>query len=353
MTAIIFIIVLSVIVFVHELGHFVMAKRAGMKVEEFGFGFPPRAFGFKPKNSDTTYSLNWIPFGGFVKIRGEDDNELNDAGSFRSASFPAKVSVLVAGVFMNIILATVLFTIINVVGYRVPIDEFSSSLRASDVAVDIVRISENSPAKMAGVMTGDRIVGYETVADFQKFVAQNAGSSIDLVLLRNENEIKVSLIPRKDPPSGEGALGIALVKMGFVRYPWYEAGWRGIEDTWFGLKAIFFGFIGIIWNLVSTGKAGADVAGPLGIAVFAGQAARSGFATLFQFVALISINLAVINIVPFPALDGGRLFFLIIEKIKGSPIPKKIEARLNSIGFILLLLLMLYITVRDVTKFFA
>lgn len=344
-TAIIFIIVLSVIVFVHELGHFIMAKRAGIKVEEFGFGFPPRIWGFKPKGSETTYSINWIPFGGFVKPKGEDDSDIRDADSFNAKGFWPRAGVIVAGVVMNVILAVVLLALGNMIGSRIPVTDTTS---AKDVKIQITQIAKGSPADQAGLKVFDEIIGFPTVEATQKYISDHRGQDITLNLARGP----VHVTPRVNPPPGEGALGIALAKTGFVRYAWYAALWQGLKDTLNTLWLIISGFAHIIKNLTTTGKAGVELAGPVGIAVVTGQAARMGFTYLLQFMAFISLNLAVINLVPFPALDGGRLLFLIIEKIKGSPLPKRIESGFNTVGFVLLITLMLYVTFKDVVKFF-
>lgn len=333
MTVIIFLIVLSVIIFVHELGHFIMAKRAGMKVEEFGFGFPPRIWGYKPKDSETTYSINVIPFGGFVKIQGEDGAS-SDPRSFSAKQFLPRVGVVVAGVVMNFLFAVLLLIIVNFIG--------------SKAQILITQVAPESPALEAGLKVGDVIVGFESVEAVQEYISGNKGKEITLTLESGE----VRLTPRINPPAGEGASGIALAKTEDISYAWHESIWRGVQDAFVNFWAILAGFFALIKNLVLTGKPGFEVTGPVGIAVVTGQAARLGIAYLLQFTAFISLNLAVINIVPFPALDGGRLLFLIIEKIKGSPLPRRIENWANTVGFVLLLLLMFYITTKDVLKFF-
>ena len=332
MTAIIFIIVLSVIVFVHELGHFVMAKRAKMKVEEFGFGFPPRIFG--KKVGDTTYSINAIPFGGFVKIVGEDESEARTPGTFGAGSFFQKISVVVAGVAMNFLFAVVLLIIVNFIG--------------SEAKILITQIAPDSPAQQAGLRVGDEVVGFESVEAVQTYIKEHVGTTMTLSLKRGD----IKLIPRTNPPPGEGATGIALAQTDAIDYTWYESIWHGIQDAFVGFWTIIAGFGILIKNVATTGKSGGDLAGPIGIAVITGQAARLGFAYLLQFVAFISLNLAVINIIPFPALDGGRLLFIIIEKLKGSPLSKRVESTANTVGFALLPLLMFYITAKDVLKFF-
>lgn len=359
LTAIIFIIVLSILVFVHEFGHFIIAKKAGLKVEEFGFGFPPRAFGIK--RGETIYSINWIPFGGFVKILGEDGEEKNNPRSFASAKARIKTGVIVAGVVMNILFAMVLLSIGNAVGLRVGLIDSALAKQAKDIKVQIVQVVPQSPAEKAGLRPLDEIVGFKlnsgtlSVYDVQKvqdFINENKGREITM-LIRNGNALaEKKITPRLDPPPGEGSVGISLATTGIVRYPWYEAIIRGVTDSANILSYTVIGYATVIKNLFVSGKPGVELSGPVGIAVITGQAAKLGFTYLMQFTALISLNLAVLNIIPFPALDGGRLLLVGIEKIKRKPISKKVENTINSIGFALLVLLMIYITTRDIIKFF-
>ncbi len=355
-TAIIFIIVLSVLVFVHELGHFVMAKKAGMKVEEFGFGFPPRLFGIK--KGETVYSINWIPFGGFVKIFGEDGEHRDNPRSFGAGKASTRAGVIVAGVAMNLILAIFLLIIGNAIGLRVGLPDQQADLidstfaQAKDIKIQIIQIAGNSPAEKAGLRILDEIYNFKTVADVQDFINNNRGREIILKIKRGNQISEKHVTPRLNPPPKEGALGIGLAATGVVKYPWHQAIYKGFADTYYIIQGVTFGYGAIIKNIFTTGKAGIELSGPVGIAVITGQAARIGFAYLIQLVALLSVNLAVLNIIPFPALDGGRLFFIIIEKIKGSPISKKIEGAVNTVGFALLLLLMFYVTTKDVLKFF-
>jgi len=358
-TILIFLIVLSVLIFVHEFGHFIVAKRAGLKVEEFGFGFPPRLWGIK--RGETTYSINWIPFGGFVRIFGEDGQGGGSARSFASAKARTRVSITVAGVIMNFLLAVVLLSVANVVGLRVGLVDEAQVKQAGDVKVQIIQVSPSSPAQTAGLTVLDEITGFridgrevavKNVADVQDFINQNRGKEMTIIL-RSGNETREKVLtPRLNPPPGEGALGISLAMTGVFRYPWYQAIGRGVTDSVFALEGTAIGYAAILKNFFTTGKAGAELSGPIGIAVVTGQASRLGFAYLMQFVALISINLVILNIIPFPALDGGRLIFIAIEKLRGSPVPRKIENAVNTIGFALLVLLMIYVTTKDVTRFF-
>ncbi len=359
LTVIVFIIVLSVLIFVHEFGHFIVAKRAGMKVEEFGFGFPPRLWGIK--RGRTVYSINWIPFGGFVKIFGEDGQGKNDRESFASAKARVRIAVVVAGVTMNFLLAVVLLSIGNAVGLRVGLIDEVQTKQAKDIKVQIIQVAASSPAEKAGLTILDEIAGFKvggketpikSVEEVQNFINQNKGQEITIVLKSGNQQKEKTLIPRADPPAGEGALGISLAATGVIKYPWYEAIGRGATDSVSVLRVTAIGYAGIIKSLFTTGKTGAELSGPIGIAVITGQAARLGFTYLMQFVAIISINLVVLNIIPFPALDGGRLLFVVIEKLKGKPISQKIENAVNAFGFALLILLMVYVTTKDIVRFF-
>lgn len=358
LTAIIFIIVLGVLVLVHEFGHFYVAKKAGMKVEEFGFGFPPRIFGVK--RGETVYSINLIPFGGFVKIYGESGEGENDPRSFAFSPAGQKAKVIVAGVLMNFILAAVLLGFGNFLGLRIGLSG-GEDFTARDVKIQIIQVARNSPAEAAGLKTLDEITGLRKETDFvrpekieevQSFVNKYAGQEITLVVARNGGGIDLKVIPRKNPPPGEGALGVNLAKTGVVSYPWYESIWRGIRDA--SIMAVNIAVsLGVFFkNIFVDSKMIGEVSGPIGIAVLTGQAAGLGFNYLIQFVALLSINLAVLNIIPFPALDGGRLLFIGIEKLKGSPVSKKIEGFVNAAGFAFLIALMIWITIKDVSKFF-
>lgn len=356
---IIFIIVLSVLVFVHEFGHFIMAKRAGMKVEEFGFGFPPRVFGVK--RGETTYSLNAIPFGGFVKILGEDGQERDNPRSFANGKAGVKSGVIVAGVVMNFLLAVFLLTIGNAVGLRVGLVDEAMAERAKDIKVQIIQVAAGSPAEQAGLRMLDEIAGFKVNGDtmavsntsgVQEFVAQNTDREITMLIRSGKDLIEKKMVPRSNPPPGEGALGISLAATGLVKYPFPQSIIHGVTDSVNILGYTVMGYATIIKNVFVTGRAGVELSGPVGIAVITGKAAKSGFTYLMQFVALISINLAVLNIIPFPALDGGRLLFVGIEKLKGKPVSKKIEGAINSAGFALLILLMIYVTTKDVIKFF-
>ena len=333
MTIIIFIIVLSVLVFVHEFGHFIVAKRAGMKVEEFGFGFPPRLWGIK--KGETTYSINLIPFGGFVRIYGEEGEHRNESGSFSSKSIGVRLKVIVAGVVMNFLLAAFLLMLLNSIGIRVGIGDETDdiSTAARDKKIQILQVVDNSPAQEAGLKIFDEIIGrgdtkenainFSTAREVREYIAENAGGEISLVIGRDsQTEIKKIILPQKD--GNDGLLGIVPVRTGVLSYPWHESIWRGLKDVVFLTGQTAAGYYELFETLLLRGRLIAEVSGPIGIAGVIGQAAAVGFRFLLQFVALISVNLAILNIIPFPALDGGRALMLIVEKIKGSPVNQKI-----------------------------
>jgi len=354
MTVIIFFIVIAILILSHEFGHFFFAKMRGVRVDEFGFGFPPRLF--SKKIGETLYSFNLLPFGGFVRIFGEDEATA-DPRSFSSRSIHERFWILFAGVLMNFILAYLLFTVGHILGLPAIVDgaEFS---RARDVKVQIIEVAAESPADMAEIQVGDSIVqlsdGTETIVvqdteEVQAFINARRGQELSFGLVRGEQARTVALTPRRDPPAGEGAIGIAMVKVGIVAAPWYLAPWEGAKTTFNMTIATARGLASFFGNLL-TGTIVGDIAGPVGIARIAGEASRLGFIYLLQLTALLSINLAILNILPIPALDGGRILFLIIEKVRGVPVNARISQMVHAAGFVLLIALMLFITYRDIVK---
>ena len=351
LTALIFIAVIGVLVVVHEFGHFIVARRAGMKVEEFGFGFPPRLWGIK--RGETLYSINLIPFGGFVKIFGEEGEHRNEPRSFSSKPLGIRLKVVIAGVVMNFLLAVFLLMLGNSIGIRVGIGNETDdiSVAARDKKIQMLRVIENSPAQEAGLKIFDEIIGFSTAQEVRDYIAANAGKEIKLTI-RRDSQVEVKEISLSAKDEGDGLLGIVPARTGLLSYPWYESIWRGLQDAVFLTGQTAVGYYELFKTLLLKGQLLADVSGPIGIANITGQAAAVGFRFLLQFVALISINLAILNIIPFPALDGGRALILIVEKIKGSPVNSKVEAMINSVGFALLILLMVYATVNDIGRLF-
>ncbi len=354
MSILVFIVILGLLVFVHELGHFAAAKRFGMKVEEFGFGFPPRAKKLFVKDG-TLYTLNWLPLGGFVKIKGESGDYREQADSFASKKIWQRFIVLVAGVTMNIVLAWVLFTI----GYTVGLPQVVDNANAQyirDQQIQIISVEPNSPAAQVNLNVGDIILSideknFADINEIQNYINEKADQIVNLNIKRGNDLITKEIIPQKINENDRAIMGVALIKTGIISYPWYQSLWEGFKTTIFTTWQIVLAFADMLKNLFISGSLGADIAGPVGIAVLTGQVVNLGFIYILQFAALLSINLAIINILPIPALDGGRVLFLGIEKIMRRPLNQKIEAVVHNIGFMLLMLLVLVVTFKDIGRF--
>lgn len=354
LSVIIFIVILSLLVFVHEFGHFSMAKKFGMKVDEFGFGFPPRAKKLFEKNG-TLYTLNWLPLGGFVKIKGESGDSRGDTDSFAHKKVWQRFIVLVAGVSMNFVLAWLLLTIGFAIGLPQVVDDTNVAF-VKDTAIQVVSVEKDSPAEIASLEVGDiieKVNGQQffEINELQNYIALQKDNTVALHVKRGQEVIQKDITPKILPDIDRPVMGVGLVKTGIISYPWYQSVWEGAKATVFSTINILFAFGNMIKNLFVTGSLGADVAGPVGIAVLTGQVVNLGFIYILQFAALLSINLAIINILPFPALDGGRVVFLLIEKVLRRPVDQKVEAVVHNLGFALLMLLVVVITFRDIGRF--
>ncbi|MFH1366294.1 MAG: RIP metalloprotease RseP [Patescibacteria group bacterium] len=379
MSIIIFIIILLVLVLIHEFGHFFVAKRFGIRVDEFGFGFPPKLFSFK--KGETEYSFNLLPLGGFVKIFGESLNEADfvevgflekNANSQQdfSRSLVSKPKwqqalVLFAGIFANFLLAWFLFSFSFMSGFPTSVGNESAGYQLQNVNLVIVSVLAKSPAENAGLKIGDKIINIKSDNNFttnvspetiKSFMAESKGREIDIGYIRGENtEIKLAQItPALNIPKDNQnfSIGISMDQIGIAKLPFFSALLEGLHLVWLTAKNTVVGLYGLLEEALSGRGSLAAITGPVGIVSIVGDAYQFGFVYLLSFAALISINLAIINLIPFPALDGGRLFFLLIEKIKGSRLSPKIANTLNTIGFYLLILLMLFITYHDVVKLF-
>lgn len=359
MTFIIFFIIISLLILSHELGHFLVAKKTDTKVEEFGFGFPPKIFSFK--RGETVYSLNLFPIGGFVKILGEDGLKENaqDPETRRNFSFkPAWVKVLIlsAGVIFNLILAWILLSLSMGLGSLKQIEDSEISPDGNPQVI-ITEIMPESPAEISGIMAGDVILKMSSggselsvtkISEVQEFINKNKGSGVKILLKRGGDEISVDSQIR-EMEAEKGALGVAMARVAIIKEPWYLAIFNGFKDTiilTFATAVAILAFIAGLFRGVGLDQ----VAGPVGIFNIVGQASNFGFAYVAQLAAILSINLAIINFLPFPALDGGRLLFVIIEKIKGSPLNQKAVNMANIAGFVILLVLMALVTYRDILK---
>ena len=355
----IFVLVLGVLVLVHEIGHFITALKLGCDVEEFGIGFPPRLFSFKKRG--IRFSINLLPLGGYVKIKGEDGSNKNDPGSFASKPAWKKSLIVLAGVFMNVVLAYVLISITLVMGiptFDPNPDEYGRFAKFSDEQIAIVQILEDSPASAAGVLPGDIVLSVDgtiidTVAQLQATLSKQPPQEVSLEVLRDEEVKQFMITPAQIEGIDRLGIGVGLAETAVVSYPWYIAPLVGFTRTFEILWLILVAFKDLFVQFVTTATVGVDVAGPIGIAVITAQVADLGFVHLLQFTALLSLNLAIINILPFPALDGSRLVFIILEKIRGKKMQARFEKWIHIFGFGLLMLLMIVITIQDIQRYGA
>lgn len=432
---IVFLIIIGVLIFVHELGHFLTARRNGIRASEFGFGFPPRIIGIQvlsgkktekvsekvvieKKTSDlkmedgteiireeisekitevdekvpvekwrfilgnkdgddenerkdldeahkdhlagsTIYSLNWIPLGGFVKIKGEDGENKDDEDSFSNKSAWVRTKVLIAGVMMNFILAWFLITLGLMIGDPEPVGITNTDAKNSIIQVS--QVFEGSPAESMGLKVGDEIlktqigkdgsiINISNSGDVQNLIGSQKGQEMVLKIKRGTETLALKGTPRVDPVEGQGSLGIGFQESIFVKYPIHKAIWKGLLYTFNITAMILVMLFEIIKNILTGNHISADIAGPVGIAILTKQVAQMGFIYIIHLAALLSINLGIINALPIPALDGGRILFILIEKIKGSPVSQKIEQAFHTVGFVLLITLMLLVTYKDIAK---
>lgn len=355
MIYIIVIIGLAVLILIHEFGHFVVAKLLGMRVEEFGVGFPPRIF--KKKIKGTLYSLNLLPFGGFVRLYGEDEPSSAKAMEgkpaydteigFNNETAWKKALVVIAGVFMNVVLGWLLLSSVFIIG--VP------------KHLMIAEVAPVSPAFSAGLKAGDVVLGLKagilslsdpiSADDFTKLI-RNGETYVNLEIERGNQNLSFRMEPRKNPPKDQGPLGVNITEVGLESQPFFQGLSSGFSGVWGTTKMVIEGLGLFIGQIFTSPGAIQNVAGPVGIVILAAQATSLGFIYFIQLLALISINLAVLNLLPFPALDGGRFLFIIIEKLRGAPISRRFQVWVNGAGFAALILLLVFVTIKDIGRLF-
>lgn len=361
MSVLLFLAVIFVLVLVHEFGHFWVAKKTGMRVDEFGIGFPPKVASVK--KGETEYSFNLLPIGGFVRIFGEDSKEAQESNDF-NRSFVAKSplqqsAVLIAGVTMNILFAWFLFVLVFALGVPTVVDEADAS---PDANLVIAEVLPGSPADEAGIPRGAVIsslsAGEESdqilnVSSFRAFTEDRPETTLEVSYTYAGEAFTVPVTPQtglvEDRPE-QPAIGVALAMIDVVSDPIHVALWEGTKETGQTLVAVTVGISSLLYDTFRLQADLSSVAGPVGIVGLVEEASQFGLTSLMLFTALISVNLAVINLLPFPALDGGRLLFVLIEVIKGSPIKPVWVMRLNTIGFFLLIGLMIAVTWSDIAK---
>lgn len=345
------IIFLAFLILIHGLGHFLMAKLFGVRVEEFGFGFPPRLLA--KKFGKTVYSFNILPFGGFVRIFGleKEPEKLGDKLNPPKDSFLAqpvwrRSLILLAGISMNVFLGWLLFSFIFMLGnpYRLLISE----------------VFLNSPAKIADLKPGDAVLKINrgeqtlqaplTAEEFSKFIQEDPGGIFDLTIKRQEKVLNFQIQGRSKPPAGQGPMGIALADVGSAKQPFFQAFLKGGAMTFSVLKEVAVGLFKFFSQVFVNSEILKSVAGPVGIFSLAFQFGSFGLFYFLQFIAILSLNLAVLNILPFPALDGGQIIFFLIEKIKGSPVSFRVQKLINGFGFAVLIFLVILITIQDIGR---
>lgn len=363
MTIIIFIIILAVLILVHELGHFIVAKKSGIKVEEFGLGFPPKIF--SKTYGETTYTLNAIPFGGFVKILGEDsqNEDIKEEDKIRSFAYKPKwiqALVLIGGIVFNIVFAWLLLSVGFMFGMSAPAGH-SSFGEVQNQQVVITNVLPDSPAQKSDLRAGDIILSIKVSdkeintlvpEEISRSITQSKKGDIEISYKRGDEIFEKKITPSEDIIKGSRAVGLSMNSMGTLKLPFHLAFLEGFHTTYLLVKGTAVGLINFIWQSITFRSDLSQVSGPIGIVSVVGEASRLGFVYILSLTALISINLALINLVPFPALDGGRLLFVAIEAVIKRPIKPKVAQWANAIGFILLLILMFVVTTHDIIKLF-
>ncbi len=387
-TIILFILILGILVVVHEWGHFFTAKKCGIKVHEFGFGYPPRAFGWyrdertkklrwvwgsgksnlkktiagdeqQKEFPGMLWSINWLPLGGFVRIKGENGEKGEEQDSFGHHTAGKRILVLAAGVIMNVILAAVVLSTGFMIGLPADVsqgvDKYAQIVEQPSVIVESVE--KDSPAEKAGIKFGDKITQVDeqkiaTTQDLIQYVGARSDTKVIVHIQRGIETLELKATVTKANDDEAPRLGVGIAEAGIIRYPWYIAIYKGFIGAGIGLITIFVSFYYLIANLITGHGLMFDIAGPVGIAQVVGQSAKLGFQYVLNVVAMLSLSLAAINILPIPALDGGRILFVLLEKIKGKPVSMKYEQIAHTIGFVLLMILVVAVTWRDITKLF-
>lgn len=346
MTVVLFVAVLLILVIGHEFGHFIVAKWVKMKVLEFGVGFPPKIWG--KQIGETEYTVNWLPFGGFVKIFGEDHKEIGEAAMHARPKL-AQAAVMAAGPFANIVLSVILLAAAFMVG--VPVAE-DAAMAHPDAHVIVAEVLPGSPAEAGGLKAGDRITSAATPAGFADSIANSTGPTV-VHITRHGQPLTITLVPTtgivpQDPD--RRAVGVSTTLVAVERLSPSAAIGEAVVETAQHFVLIISSLVTLIIRVFTLTADLSSIAGPVGIAGMTGNAAAFGLGSLLSFAALLSVNLAVINLLPFPALDGGRLFFLGIEAVMRRKIPPAAAHAVNTAGFAILILLMLLVTAHDIGR---
>jgi regulator of sigma E protease len=343
-TLVSFFLILIILILAHELGHFFTAKLFKVRVEEFGIFLPPRLFSFK--KGETIYSLNAIPLGGFNKLAGEEDP--NIPGSLAGKSKPVRLIVLSAGSIMNILLPIVLLSI----AFMIPHLEAVNVNSTDKGQVFVEEVVSNSPAAKAGIKVNDIILAADrqpvlNVNDYENIIQSHLGTQITVEVKHYNGTIAdVELTPQVNAPANQGATGVAITNAVRKSDPFWVAIPNGVTSYWNMIVLFVTGVVGMI-----RGSIPVSLTGPVGIAQLTGEIVKTGIANLLSFAAVISLNLGIVNIFPIPAMDGGRIVFVVLEWVRhGKRVSPKTEAMVHSIGFMLLMLAFLVISYHDILR---
>jgi regulator of sigma E protease len=370
-TLIIFLLILSVLVLIHEAGHYLASRAFGVKADEFGYGLPPRIIGFvkvgkkwkrvglrdQKQYEHTIWSLNWLPIGGFVRIKGEQGEGEHDKDSFHSHPIWQRIVILSAGVGMNWILAVVLISVGLMIGTPGVVDDLPAGADIRQHEISVMEILPGSPADKAGIKPNDAIVKIgdvpaEKLEQTRSEIASHGTNPTTVTILRDDRVLTVEVTPVYLEAAKRNGIGVGLIETGVVRYPPLLAIKNGVVLTGLYTKDVALSLIDLFRDIVSGGgETVSQVSGPVGIAVFTGRVAKQGIMPLLQFAAILSINLAVVNFLPIPALDGGRAVFLVVEGLRRKAMNRKTEALVHNISFLFLLLIIVLVTVRDLARY--
>ncbi|MDI6603016.1 MAG: site-2 protease family protein [Patescibacteria group bacterium] len=346
------------LIVLHEFSHFILAKRFGVKIEEFGIFLPPRLIG--KKIGETIYSLNLLPFGAFVKLYGEVDHEKKEYWSFTQKPIWQRVLIVIGGVVSFWIISAILLSIVMGLGTPTTISDKENG-NLIEPKVQIAAVAPNSPAEIAGIKPGDTIKKFsisnlqfsiDKVKEVQELTEKYKGEEVTLTIERGKEIFEVSLVPRVSPPEGEGAMGVALVRTTIKSYPWEEAPIQGIIATGNLTVAIIQGWARALVLATKREPTGVQLMGPVGILGLFAQIGQLGINYFLQFVAIISIYMALFNVLPIPALDGGKLVFLGIEALRKRPVSSKTEQQITTFFFVLLIGLIILVTIKDISRLF-
>lgn len=346
-------VAISVLILVHEVGHFLAARFFGVWVEEFGLGLPPKLI--SKKIGETIYSVNLLPLGGFVRLHGEDQppsGKIKKPGrAFFKKPWWQRSIILLAGVFMNFFLAVLILSYIFTKGITLP-----DRVQIKEVILD-------SPAAVAGIQKEDILIAIDgiKVTDVEtvtKLIQERLDKQTTLEVERKQDDQTTTEIikatPRKNPPPNEGALGVVLYQLVIIKsYPFYTAPFYGLKEAVKMSGQLIVAITGVFWNLISRFTVPKDVAGPIGIYQLYGEARKYGVSAILELSGLISLNLAVINLFPIPPLDGSRLLFIVAQRVTGKSLKKEWEEKLYQISFLLLIVLFILISIQDIKRLFG